>query len=208
MKALIETSVEEVVRAAKVLRTDQALSFIEDVAKVLAKAYETQGKVLIAGNGGSLCDAMHFAEELTGFFREKRKPLGAIALSDPAHMSCVSNDEGFDTVFSRLVEAWGKEGDVVIVMSTSGNSKNIIKAVQKAKELGLLTVAFLGKSGGQLKGACDLEWIVNDFPFSDRIQEAHMAAIHIIIEVVEKLYFGSKTPVNLQSQALSCSPKP
>ena len=132
---------------------------------------------------------MHFAEELTGFFRKKRIALPAIALSDPGHLTCVSNDLGFESVFSRSVEALGAPGDLFIALTTSGNSPNLIQAVQMAKSKQLRTIAFLGKTGGEMKGQCDLEWIVSGFTFSDRIQEAHMAAIHIIIEQVERNLF-------------------
>ena len=144
---------------------------------------------MIAGNGGSLCDAMHFAEEMTGFFRAKRRAFPAIALADPGHISCVGNDVGFESVFSRSLEALGEEGDIFIALTTSGNSQNLIQAAEVAKQKKLRTIAFLGKSGGVLKGLCDLEWIVKGFPFSDRVQEAHMTAIHIIIEMVEKELF-------------------
>jgi D-sedoheptulose 7-phosphate isomerase len=146
-------------------------------------------KILVAGNGGSLCDAMHFAEELTGLYRNKRPALPAIALSDPGHMSCVGNDLGYDQVFSRAVEALGKKGDVLVLLTTSGNSSNLIKAAQAAKEKGLSVIAFLGKTGGKMKGMGDLEWIVSGFSYSDRIQEVQMAAIHMIIEMVEEELF-------------------
>ena len=136
---------------------------------------------------------MHFAEELTGFYRQKRPALPAIALSDPGHMSCVANDVGYEHVFSRGIEALGKPEDIFIVMTTSGNSSNLVKAVATAKEKGLYTIGFLGKLGGLLKGQCDLEWVVNGFLYSDRIQEAHMAAIHIVIEQVEKTLFSKQS---------------
>ncbi len=142
--------------------------------------------MLTAGNGGSLCDAMHFAEELTGFYRARRKPFPAMALADPSHMSCVANDTAFEFVFSRYVEAFGKGGDIFVALSTSGNSKNLVTAAKAAQELGVKVIGFLGKDGGQLLEFCDDYWIVKGFPYSDRIQEAHMAAIHIIIEAVEK----------------------
>ena len=145
--------------------------------------------MLVAGNGGSLCDAMHFAEELTGFYRNKRPALAAIALGDPGHMSCVANDLGYDHVFARSIEALGKPGDVFVALTTSGNSPNLIEAVKAAKSRGMGTIGFLGKTGGKLKGVTDLELIVEGFTYSDRIQEAHMTAIHILIEVIEKKLF-------------------
>ena len=189
MNEQIMESASDAVKAAEQLRSDEGLKFIEDAALMIAQAYRTGNKIIVAGNGGSLCDAMHFAEEMTGFFRSKRKALPAIALADPGHMSCVGNDVGYNQVFSRGVEAHGVEGDVFIALTTSGNSQNLVEAVQVAKDRGLQTITFLGKTGGALKGAADLEWIVSGFTYSDRVQEAHMAAIHIIIEMVEKVLF-------------------
>ena len=189
MKQKILNSVEEAIRAAQCLKSPTALEFIERAAQTIAACFKNGGKILVAGNGGSLCDAMHFTEELTGHYRNKRPALPAIALSDPGHMSCVGNDLGYDYVFSRAVEALGKKGDVLILLTTSGNSLNLLKAAEAAKERGLTTIAFLGKTGGKLKGFADLEWVVDGFPYSDRIQEAHMAAIHMIIEMVEEELF-------------------
>jgi D-sedoheptulose 7-phosphate isomerase len=190
MREAILRAVNDAVRAAESLRNPEALNFMEQVATKLADCFRSGHKLLTCGNGGSLCDAMHFAEELTGFYREKRPALPAIALSEPGHLTCVGNDVGYDQVFSRAVEAYGRPGDVLVVLTTSGNSANLIPAVQIAKQRGLTTIAFLGKTGGKLKGECDLEWIVSGFQWSDRIQEAHMAAIHMIIEQVEQLLFA------------------
>lgn len=188
----LNDSIDDAIRAIKKLKEKEALEFIQNLVHLIVHCYQHNGKLLICGNGGSLCDAMHFAEELTGQFREKRKALGAIALSDPGHMSCVANDMGYEKVFSRGVEALGKEEDLLIVLTTSGNSVNLIEAVNEAKKRNIKTIAFLGKEGGKLKGICDLEWIVKGFKTSDRIQEVHMAAIHIIIEMVEKVLFDPK----------------
>ena len=182
----IVNAAQEAVRASQKLLEEKAVTFINDVSSVIADCYRMEGKVLVTGNGGSLCDGMHFAEELTGFFRGKRRALGAIPLSDPAHMSCVGNDLGFEAVFSRAVEALGRSGDVFICLSTSGNSSNLVEAVKVAREKELTTVAFLGKKGGALTGHVDYEWVVDGFETSDRIQEAHMAAAHIMIEMIEK----------------------
>lgn len=160
----------------------------EKVAKDLAEVFTNGNKVLICGNGGSNCDALHFAEEFTGRFRKERRALPAIAISDSSHITCVGNDYGFDYIFSKGVEAHGKEGDMFIGISTSGNSGNVIKAVEKAKELGMKTVALLGKDGGKLKGMCDYEFIIPG-ETSDRIQEIHMMILHIIIEGVERIMF-------------------
>ena len=160
----------------------------ETISSDLAEIFNKGGKVLIAGNGGSNCDALHFAEEFTGRFRSNRRALPAIAISDSSHITCVGNDYGFDYIFSRGVEAYGKDGDMFIGISTSGNSTNIIKAVEAAKEMGIKTVGLLGKDGGKLKGMCDYEFIIPGIT-SDRIQEIHMMILHIIIEGVERIMF-------------------
>ena len=154
----------------------------------LAKVFENGNKVLICGNGGSNCDALHFAEEFTGRFRSDRKALPAIAISDSSHITCVGNDYGFDSIFSRGVEAYGKPGDMFFGISTSGNSPNVIKAVEAAKKIGMKTCLLLGKDGGKLKGMGDFEFIIPG-KTSDRIQEIHMMILHIIIEGVEKIMF-------------------
>ena len=189
MQQKILQAVDDGVRAIEFLKQPESLVFIQNAARVIADCFRKGNKLLIAGNGGSLCDAMHFAEELTGIFRHKRKALPAIALSDPGHLSCMANDVGYHDVFSRAVEALGREGDVFVALTTSGNSQNLIHAVEMAKAMGLQTISFLGKTGGKLKGVSDLEWIINGFSYSDRIQEAHMTAIHIIIEMIEHELF-------------------
>lgn len=197
LKTSIQHSIEEAVRAAQKLQEPAALQFIDHAAHLIAETFRQGNKVLIAGNGGSLSDATHFAEELTGYFREKRPALPAIALADAAHMSCVGNDAGFDQIFSRAVEALGRPGDLFIGLTTSGNSPNILRAFQAAEQKQMRSIAFLGKSGGAAKGVADLEWIVDGFSYSDRIQESHMAAIHIIIECVESLLFPKTAPVTV-----------
>ena len=195
MENPILRSIDDAILAVSLLKEPQGIQFISKAAGMIADCFQAQGKLLIAGNGGSLCDAIHFAEEMTGQFRRKRAALPAIALADPGHLTCVANDMGFESVFSRGVEAFGKEGDLFIALTTSGNSSNLVAAVHEAKKLGLTTIGFLGKTGGAMKGLCDLEWIVSGFPFSDRIQEAHMAAIHIIIEQVEQtLFYALQAP--------------
>lgn len=189
MSQAILEAIEEGIRAVSQLKEAKNVAFIEGAAQMLAACFREGGKLLVCGNGGSLCDAMHFAEELTGLFRAKRAALPAIALSDPGHMSCVSNDMGFEEVFARAVEAYGKEGDVLAVLSTSGNSPNILRAVLTAKAFRIKTIAFLGKGGGKVAGLADLELQINGPSTSDRIQEAHMAAIHILIQRVEEELF-------------------
>ncbi|NQV17576.1 MAG: D-sedoheptulose 7-phosphate isomerase [Armatimonadetes bacterium] len=159
-----------------------------NISELIAKTFQNGGKVLICGNGGSAADAMHFAEEFTGRFRKSRKALPVIALTDPSHITCVGNDFGFEEIFSRGVEAFGKKKDILIGLSTSGNSENIIRAFQKAKEIKMTTISLLGKDGGKLKGFCDYEFII-PAQTSDRIQELHMTILHVIIEGVERILF-------------------
>lgn len=205
MRNSILQATSDAVMAAQKLQEPASLNFIEQAAHLLAEVFEKGNKAIVAGNGGSLCDAAHFAEELTGLFRNYREALPAIALSEPAHITCVGNDLGFEWVFARGIEAYGKPGDVFIGLSTSGNSPNIIKAFEIAKQRGLKTIAFLGKGGGKLKGVTDLELCIDGFKFSDRIQEAHMAAIHIIIEMVENLLFPDALAIQKSAISERCS---
>ena len=168
------------------LADDANLKAIQDAAKLLAERFKANGKVLSCGNGGSHCDAMHFAEELTGRYRENRPGYAAIAISDPSHISCVGNDFGFDFIFSRYVEAVGQSGDVLFGLSTSGNSKNIINAIHAAKEKGMKVIVLTGNDGGSMAGLADVEIRVPHFGYADRIQEIHIKIIHIVIQLVEK----------------------
>lgn len=163
------------------------LSAIAQAAELIAASLKANGKVLTCGNGGSLCDAQHFAEELSGRYRQNRRALAAIALTEASHMTCVANDFGFDFVFSRFVEALGRPGDVLLAISTSGNSPNILNAAQAAREAGLRVVSLTGKDGGQLAALSDVEIRVPHFGYADRIQEVHIKAIHILIMLIEKL---------------------
>lgn len=183
-------AIDDCIRAVEQLKKPSSLFFIQEAARTIATCFQNGGKLLLAGNGGSLCDAAHFAEELTGLFRAERPPLPALVLSEPGHLTCTANDLGYEQVFSRAVAAFGKPEDIFIGLTTSGNSSNIIRAFQQAKTLGLYTISFLGKSGGKLKGFADLELCIEGFSTSDRIQEAHMAAIHLIIEQVELSLFS------------------
>ncbi|HFQ5077759.1 TPA: D-sedoheptulose 7-phosphate isomerase [Vibrio vulnificus] len=170
----------------KFLSDDHNIAQIEAAAKMIAESFRQDGKVLSCGNGGSHCDAMHFAEELTGRYRENRPGYAGIAISDPSHLSCVSNDFGYDYVFSRYVEAVGRKGDVLFGLSTSGNSGNILKAIEAAKAKGMKTIALTGKDGGKMAGLADVEIRVPHFGYADRIQEVHIKIIHIIIQLIEK----------------------
>lgn len=160
----------------------------EAFTRLLLTTFKNDGKLFTCGNGGSHCDAMHFAEEFTGRYRKDRKAVGALALGDPSHVTCVSNDYGFDFIFSRQLEGLGRAGDLLVGLSTSGNSKNVIKAFESAKKMGIKTVALLGRDGGQLKNMADLS-IVIPAQTSDRIQEMHIKIIHTVIESVERRLF-------------------
>lgn len=181
---------DELTEAAQVLNAflsdDNNIMHIEAAASAIADSFKQGGKVLSCGNGGSHCDAMHFAEELTGRYRENRPGYAGIAISDPSHLSCVSNDFGYEYVFSRYVEAVGATGDVLFGLSTSGNSANIIKAIEVAKEKGMQTIALTGKDGGKMAGLADIEIRVPHFGYADRIQEVHIKIIHIVIQLIEK----------------------
>ncbi|MDV5035779.1 D-sedoheptulose 7-phosphate isomerase [Vibrio diabolicus] len=170
----------------KFLSDDHNIAQIEAAAKMIADSFKQDGKVLSCGNGGSHCDSMHFAEELTGRYRENRPGYAGIAISDPSHLSCVSNDFGYDFVFSRYVEAVGRKGDVLFGLSTSGNSGNILKAIEAAQAKGMKTIALTGKDGGKMAGLADIEIRVPHFGYADRIQEIHIKVIHIIIQLIEK----------------------
>lgn len=181
---------EELEEAAQVLArflADQAnLTAIDGAARLMATAFQQGGKVISCGNGGSHCDAMHFAEELTGRYRNNRPAYPAIAISDPSHLSCVANDYGYDQVFSRYIEGLGQAGDVLLGISTSGNSGNILKAVAAAREKDMKVVLLSGKDGGKLAGLADIEIRVPHFGYADRIQEVHIKAIHIMIQLIER----------------------
>ncbi|WBA18521.1 MULTISPECIES: D-sedoheptulose 7-phosphate isomerase [Salinivibrio] len=180
----------ELTEAADVLTAflsdDNNIQQIEKAAKLLADSFKASGKVISCGNGGSHCDAMHFAEELTGRYRENRPGYPAIAISDPSHISCVSNDFGYEYVFSRYLEAVGMKGDVLFGLSTSGNSGNILSAIDVAKQKGIKTIMLTGKNGGKMAGLADIEIRVPHFGYADRIQEVHIKIIHILIQLVEK----------------------
>ncbi|MCC5922177.1 MAG: D-sedoheptulose 7-phosphate isomerase [Crocinitomicaceae bacterium] len=160
--------------------------------ELMASALKGKKKIISCGNGGSMCDAMHFAEELSGRFRDNRPGLAAIAISDPSHITCVGNDYGFDAIFSRYVEAVGQEGDVLLAISTSGNSKNVIAAIKAAKAKGMMIVGLTGKSGGAMADLCDIEIRAPFSDYADRAQEIHIKVIHSLILYIESALFGDK----------------
>ena len=162
---------------------------MKEAGDIMVECLKGGGKIISCGNGGSMSDAMHFAEELSGRFREDRKGLAAVSISDPTHITCVGNDYGFDYIFSRYVEAVGNAGDVLLGISTSGNSSNVLKAALEAKKKGIKVVALTGKSGGKLKEECDVELRIPHNGYSDRIQELHIKIIHSLIQYIEQEYF-------------------
>lgn len=169
----------------KFIQDQDNIRSIQAAAQLIAASLKAEGKVISCGNGGSHCDAMHFAEELTGRYRENRPGYAAIAISDPSHLSCVSNDFGYEFVFSRYVEAVGRRGDVLFGISTSGNSGNILKAIEAARAKGMKSVVLTGKDGGKMAGLADVEIRVPHFGYADRIQEVHIKVIHILIQLIE-----------------------
>lgn len=169
------------------LADETNLARIAHTAELMAESLKDGGKILTCGNGGSLCDAQHFAEELSGRYRADRRALAAIALTDASHMTCVGNDYGFEFVFSRFVEALGRPGDVLLAISTSGNSPNVLRAAEAARSLGMKVVALTGKDGGELAGICDVEIRAPHSGYADRIQEIHIKVIHILIMLIERL---------------------
>lgn len=182
----------ELDQAAKVLEKFMSnplnLKAIEKASDLIVNSFKQGGKVFSCGNGGSSCDAAHFAEELTGRFREDRKPFPAIAMNEIGHLTCVSNDYGYDAVFSRYLQALGNKGDILLAISTSGNSTNILRVAESAKQKGIKVIALTGKSGGQLAEYADVEIRVSHNEYADRIQEIHIKIIHILILLIEQKY--------------------
>ncbi len=188
MEAIIRAELENAKQILdRFLENTENLNKIEQAARLFADTIQKGGKIMSCGNGGSHCDAMHFAEELSGRYRENRRPLPALAISDPSHLSCVGNDYGYNFVFSRFIEGLGQKGDTLLAISTSGNSANILEAAQMARQKEIKVVALTGKDGGQLASLANLEIRVDHVGFADRIQEIHIKVIHIIILLIEKL---------------------
>ncbi len=171
---------------ASFLADESNMDAIANAGKIMVEAVQSGGKILSCGNGGSLCDAMHFAEEMTGRYRENRRALPAIALSDASHMSCVSNDYGYAQVFERMVDALGQKNDVLLAISTSGNSENVILAIQSAKKKGMRVVGLTGKDGGKMAAMLDVEIRAPHSKYADRAQEIHIKVIHALIDYIEQ----------------------
>jgi D-sedoheptulose 7-phosphate isomerase len=178
------------IEAQEVLNTfladDQNLLAVERAGNAMAKCIQNGDKIMSCGNGGSLSDAVHFAEELTGRYRESRKPIAALALTDNGHMSCVANDYGYEHVFSRMVESLGIKGDVLLAISTSGNSENVLRAAEAAKDKSITVVALTGKDGGKLSSMADIEIRAPKSQWADRAQEIHIKVIHALIDHIER----------------------
>ncbi len=179
--------------AAKVLQefntNEKNFLKIEEAGKLLVTQIKKGGNIFSCGNGGSMCDAMHFAEELTGRYRENRPSVGAIAISDPSHLSCVSNDFGYEHVFSRYLEGVARSGDVLLAISTSGSSKNVVNAIKTAKEKNMKVIGLTGKDGGQMAEICDVEIRAPKSKYADRAQEIHIKVIHSLIDFIERKIF-------------------
>jgi D-sedoheptulose 7-phosphate isomerase len=171
---------------------------LDKAGTLMTETLRNGGKIISCGNGGSMCDAIHFAEELTGRFQRDRKPLAALAISDPAHITCVANDFGNEYIFSRSIEALGRPNDLLLAISTSGSSKNVVRAIETAKETGMKVIGLTGKSGGMMTNLCDVEISVPYSEYSDRIQEIHIKVIHSLVNYIELSLFNDtmKTSFN------------
>lgn len=161
---------------------------IEQAAKIMVESLSAEGKIISCGNGGSMCDAMHFAEELSGRFRDDRPAIAAISISDASHISCVGNDYGYEHIFSRYIQGIGRKGDVLLAISTSGNSPNVIKAIEAAQAKGMRVVGLTGKDGGKMAELCDVEIRSPKSIFADRAQEVHIKVIHCLIGLIERMH--------------------
>lgn len=171
---------------AQFIENDGNFDKIKRAGDIMVESLFNGGKIMACGNGGSMCDAMHFAEEMTGRFREDKKPMAAMALADASHISCVSNDYGFNDVFSRPVLALGKPGDILLAISTSGNSGNVLKAIEAARENHMMVIGLTGKDGGKMAELCDVEIRAPKSKYADRAQEIHIKVIHTLIDYIEK----------------------
>jgi len=185
-KETIRKHFDEAAEALKSFNNDANHTKIANAIILMSEALSNGNKIISCGNGGSMCDAMHFAEELSGKFRNDRKGLAALSISDPSHITCVANDYGFDEVFSRYVEAVGNEGDILLGISTSGNSGNVINAVKIARKQGIKTIVLTGKTGGTLAELTDLEIRAPQSKYADRAQEIHIKVIHTLIDGIER----------------------
>lgn len=189
----MKTIQKEFIEAQEVLNAfiadENNFKLIANAGDLIIESFNNKGKLISCGNGGSMCDAMHFAEELSGRFRGDRPSLPAMSISDPSYMSCVINDYGADAVFSRYIQGMGFKGDILIAISTSGNSANVINAAKVAKDQGLKVIALTGKTGGELANIADVEIRAPHSSFADRVQEIHIKVIHSLIHYIEQKLF-------------------
>lgn len=177
---------KEALEILQKFNTESNVQKIADAGDLMVSAIQQGKKIISCGNGGSMCDAMHFAEELTGRYRDNRPGIAAISISDPSHITCVGNDYGFEFIFSRFVESVGQEGDVLLGISTSGNSKNVLNAIEAAKKKGMKVVGLTGKDGGKMADLCDVEIRAPHSEYADRAQEIHIKVIHSFIDHIER----------------------
>jgi D-sedoheptulose 7-phosphate isomerase len=185
--AMVRATLQEAAESLSRLQSDDAmLKRIAQAGELLATTFTAGGKVYSCGNGGSMCDAMHFAEELTGRFRDDRPGYAALAISDPGHLSCVGNDYGYEQVFARFVAAHGRPGDVLLAITTSGTSRNVVAAAQTARQLGMKTIALTGRAATPIVELADIAIVTPGGRYADRVQELHIKVIHILIELVER----------------------
>lgn len=186
MEELIKNSIQESLNSLQAFASSESnLKRMENAAVLISQAIKNGNKVISCGNGGSLCDAMHFAEELTGRYRNDRNPLPAMSINDPAHITCVGNDYSFTQIYSRYIDAIGKKGDVLVAISTSGHSENILWALEAAKNRGMAVIALTCDSDNPLRQKADVAICAPKTKYSDRIQEIHIKVIHIIIQLIE-----------------------
>ena len=185
-KETIRKHFDEAAEVLKSFNNDENHTKIANAIILMSEALSNGNKIISRGNGGSMCDAMHFAEELSGKFRNDRKGLAALSISDPSHITCVANDYGFDEIFSRYIEAVGNQGDILLGISTSGNSGNVINAVEVARKQGIKTIVLTGKTGGALAEIADLEIRAPRSKYADRAQEIHIKVIHTLIDGIER----------------------
>ena len=186
-REVVRAALQQAHAALEALLADEAmLANIERAGALLAATFVAGGKVYSCGNGGSMCDAMHFAEELTGRYRDDRPGYAATAIADASHLSCVGNDYGYEQVFARYVQAHGRSGDVLLAITTSGTSKNVVAAAKKARELGVNVIALTGKPDTPITELADIAIVPPGGKYADRVQELHITGIHILIELVER----------------------
>lgn len=187
----IRTQFEEAKSVLEAFSKEENYQLIQQAGDLMTSALSNGNKIISCGNGGSMSDAMHFAEELSGKYRNDRKALAAISISDSGHITCVGNDYGYDFVFSRFVEALGKSGDVLLAISTSGNSANVIEAAKTAHSKGMKVIGLTGKDGGKLAEHCDVEIRSPKSDYADRVQEIHIKVIHALIGYIEMKLLNS-----------------